>query len=224
MGAGMLESGIGAGLGLLGGVISGIIAKRAHDKYANALSGVNMEMPTGVGQAESVYNNLANQNLPGYNTMLQGIDAGTATTMTRAKELATSPAALMQALIESSVAGEQQKNQLGIQNADYRTRMSAALARFLGGTKAGYENQVNQFNVDKRISALKEKMIGDQQLMQGISGGLGSAFSNFGAGQEMSFEQKRTDALANYFNNAGTGGLNLSDITSMMTNAGLSVS
>ncbi len=223
MGAGLVESGIGAGLGLLGGVISGIVANRAHRKYADALSGINMQMPVGVGQAESLYSNLANQNLPGYETMLQGIDAGTASTMTRAKQLATSPAALMQALIQSSVAGDQQKNQLGIQNADYRTRMSDNLARFLGNTKAGYENQINQFNVDKQISALKEKMIGTQQLMQGITGGLGSAFSNFGARQQAGFQQQRTDALSNYFSNAG-GGLNPSDIWDMATKAGLSVS
>jgi len=200
MAGGYLESGIGAGLGLLGGIISGIIGNRAHQKYANALENVNMDMPEALGQAQTLYNRMAYQQMPGYETMLQGVDANTANTMTQAKDITNSPAALLDALIQSSTAGDNQKREIGIDNANYQTQMAQALARFLGVTKAGYENEVNQFNVDKQISALKERMLGTKELMQGITGGLGSAFANWGAGQQDYFQQQKAKALMAYFN------------------------
>lgn len=204
---GLLQSGIGAGLGLIGGIISGIIGNRAHQKYANALENVNMAMPEALGQAQSLYNRMAYQQMPGYETMLQGVDANTANTMTMAQQVANSPAALLDALIQSSTAGENQKRNIGIENANYQTQMAQNLARFLGTTKAGYQNEINQFNVDKQISALKERMLGTQELMQGITGGLGSAFSNWGAGQQANFQQQRANALMNYFNGGSSSGV-----------------
>jgi len=197
---------IGAGVGLLGGVLGGIFGHRAHNKYADQLMGVNLAMPTAAGQSESLYNTLANQNMPGYLNMLTGIQSGIGSGVTQAENVSSSPDAILNTLAQLTTAGQQQANQLGVQNANYRTQGLSNLARFLGSTKAGYENEINQFDVNKQISAMKERMLGSQELMKGITGGLGSAFSNFGAGEQVKFQSQQANALSNYFGNAGNYG------------------
>lgn len=204
---------IGAGAGLLGGIISGIIGNRAHKKYADQLENVNLDMPTGVGQAESIYNTLANQNMPGYENLLTGIQSGIGSGVTQAENISSSPDAIINALAQLTTSGQQQANQLGVQNANYRTQGLSNLARFLGGTKAGYQNEINQFDVNKKISAMKERMLGSQELMQGITGGLGSAFANFGAGEKLNFQNQQANSLSNYF--GGNNRLSMDDISSL---------
>jgi len=201
--AGLLGS-IGSGLlGLIGGIASGIVANKAHQKYANELMNVQMQMPSAVGQAEGIYNRLANQNIPGYQDMLQGLQSGVASQMTQAEQASSSPTAILNALAGASTRAQQGAQQLGIQNANYRTQGEQNLANFLGTTKAGYENQINQFNVDKQISAMKERMLGTQQLMQGITGGIGSAFSNFGQSQQLGMQQEQANAMSDFYKSIG---------------------
>jgi len=192
---------IGAGVGLLGGILSGIFGKRAHNKYADELMKVNLPMPTAVGQSESLYNTLANQNMPGYLNMLTGIQSGIGSGLTQAENVSSSPDAILNTLAQLTTAGQQQANRLGIQNANYRTQGLSNLARFLGTVKAGYQNEINNFNVNKQISAMKERMLGSQELMKGITGGIGAAFSNFGAGEQLGFQNQQANALSNYFGN-----------------------
>jgi len=220
-----LTSLVGAGVGLLGGILQGISAKKAHEKYANELMKVNLGMPGAVGQAEGIYNRQANQNMPGYLDMLTGIQSGIGSGMVQAEQASSSPTAILNTLAQLTTSGQQQANRLGVQNANYRTQQLGALANFLGSTKAGYQNEINQFNVDKQISAMKEKMLGSQALMKGITGGLGAAFSNFGAGEKLGFQQQQTNALSNMFGGGNSGGgMSIGDIMSLLGGGGGAIS
>ena len=211
---------IGAGVNLLTGVVKGIIAKKAHDKYAKRLGEIEMKMPDAIGQAEAVRTDMAYGDMPGFDTMMGDVDAGVAGTMTKAKRLATSPAALMDALIESSTAGEGQKRDLGVQNAMFQNQNQNALARFYSTIKSPAEQKIIQFDIDKEIAINKEQMEGTKELMGGIEGGIGSAFSAFGAGKQLSFMEDRNEMMKRYWmmggtNTGGSGGSGGTDINAL---------
>jgi len=195
---------IGAGLNLVTGIAKGIIAKKAHDKYAKTLDGIKMEMPNAVLQAEGIKSDLAYGDMPGFDTMMGEVDSGTASMMTKAKQVATSPAALMDALISSSTAGEQQKRQLGVQNAQSQMQNQDSLADFFSRVKAPAEARIDQFEIDKEIAIAKEGMQGTQELMGGIEGGIGSAFSAFGQGKQLELMGDRNKLMQEYWNGGGS--------------------
>jgi len=194
----------GAGINLVTGIVKGITAKKAHEKYAKELSGLSMEMPSAISEVEGIRSDLAYADMPGYADMMAGVDSGTATTMTGAKKVATSPSALMDALISSSTAGEAGKRELGIKNAMFQREGQSDLARFLSTVKAPAEQRINQFEIDKQIGVAKENMMGSKALMEGIEGGIGSAFGAFGSGVKLDDMQKRTQGLLDYWGNGGS--------------------
>ena len=197
---------IGAIMGaanLATGIAKGIVAKSAHNKYAKQLESMEMKMPDAVSQAEGVRTDLAYGDMPGFADMMAGVDSNTASTMTQAKQVATSPAALMDALVQSSTAGEQGKRELGVQNAQAQQTNQASLARFFESVKSPAEQRIIQFDIDKKIASNKERMQGTADLMGGVEGGIGSAFSSFGQGEQLDFMSDRNDAMKSYW---GTGG------------------
>lgn len=204
---------IGAGVNLVTGIVKGIIAKKAHDDYANKLGKIEMKMPGAIGQAEAIRTDMAYGDMPGFSTMMGDVDAGTAGTMTQAKQMATSPAALMDALIQSSTAGEQQKRGLGTQNAMFKNQNQNLLARFYSTIKSPAEQKIIQFDIDKEIAINKEQMEGTKELMGGIEGGIGSAFSAFGSGKQLGFMSDRNEMMKQYWQTGGgmdgsmTGGM-----------------
>jgi hypothetical protein len=146
---------IGAIMGaanLATGIAKGIVAKSAHNKYAKQLESMEMKMPDAVSQAEGVRTDLAYGDMPGFADMMAGVDSNTASTMTQAKQVATSPAALMDALVQSSTAGEQGKRELGVQNAQAQQTNQASLARFFESVKSPAEQRIIQFDIDKKIA------------------------------------------------------------------------
>lgn len=201
----MLTAGLGAGLNFVTGIAKGIMAKSAHNKYANNLSGLEMEMPSAVKEAEGILKSNANANMAGYADMLAGVDSGTAKTMTQAKDISSSPTALMDALIKSTTAGQQTKTQLGIQNAQYRNAQDERLASFLSSVKAPAEQRINQFDIDKKLAVARERMVADKALMEGIEGGIGSALSGFGAGAQVDYTMAKTKDLERFWEDSNHG-------------------
>lgn len=190
---------IGAGVNLAMGVVKGLVAKGAHKRYAKQLGELEMEMPDAVLQAEGIYGDLAGKGMAGYETLMGGVDTDIASTMTGVKKAASSPTQLINALIETNVAGGQGKRDLGIKNEMAKTSSSKDLARFYSAVKAPAEQRIQQFDIDKQIAIAKEDMMGTKALMEGIEGGIGSAFSAFGAGKKMEFMGDRNEMMKEYW-------------------------
>lgn len=196
---------IGAGLGIVTGIAKGIMGKNAHNNYADDLAGVSMTMPKAILEAEGVKKDLAYGNMPGLSDMLGGADAGTASMMTKAKRVATSPGALIDALVESSTEAEASKRDTMMKNAIFKTQNKDNLANFLAGVKAPAEQAIEEFDVNKKISIMKERMLGDKTLMDGIEGGIGGALSAFGTGSMVDASIAKTNAMKGYWGNVGDG-------------------
>jgi len=191
--------GLATGISAAAGLAKGIVGMIAHNKYAKQLEEMKMKMPGAIGQAEGVYSDLAYGNMPGYDTMLGNVDSGVASTMTQVKRVATSPSALIDALIQSETSGEVQKRDIETKNALYGAQQQSQLGRFLSTVKSPAQQRIIQFDIDKKIAAAKERMQGVNELMQGVSGGIGSAFSTFGQENKLGFMQDQNEMMKKYW-------------------------
>jgi len=160
-----LMAGINAALGLGGG----IMGKIKHDDYANLLEDQELNMPGAMGSAESIYQGLASQGLPGKETIQDSIDATIPGTLSAAKEVVDSPSALLDLLSKSSSSVAEQTRNLGVQDAQAKTQNEAMLADFYTRAKAPMEMQINQFDIQKTLDAERERMLGWSELFGGAS-------------------------------------------------------
>lgn len=195
-----LIAGLTSGLMGIGG---GFIARNQHNKFADYLDKQKVTMPGAMGAAESIFQGNASQGLPGKETIEDDIQTQIARTMGLGKEVADSPSALLDLLAKSHESASGNMRQLGVQDAAAKMQNRVALAEFLSRAKAPMELGVQNANMELGIASQREKMMGTQELLQGITNGLGgmtTGFSNFEMEKAM---KDRNDLLKNYFDLPG---------------------
>lgn len=162
---GLLSTLVGAG--------SGLLANKSHRDFADYLNDQKFTMPTAMDSAESEFRNIASKGLPGKETIEDDIQSQVARSIGLGKQVADSPSALLDLLSKSNEMATSNLRQLGIQDASAQLGNRMQLAEFLSRAKAPMEAMIDDKNINLGISAERERMMGTQELIQGITGGLG---------------------------------------------------
>lgn len=189
---------------LVPGVISGIVGKRQHDKYADMLSGLEMRVPSSVADAERIYGTLAESGLPGYEVKREQAREVLPSSLNAYKDIVDNPAALMQAMQTSEQNVNKQLTELAISDAVAKAQNLSNLAQFKGTTKAGWEGKVQDFNIQKEMAVGQEEMLGVKELLQGITGGISGGISGAMAGLNLQGQLDLNKVLQQAY--AGMGG------------------
>lgn len=203
---------ISAGLNLATGIAKGIVAKNAREQYIESLKKANMTMPESIKVADLMMGDMAGRGLAGYDTLQSNVESSGAEAFTQGKKVATSPAALMDLITKVDTNRSKSMMELGVQDAMTRDKNYNAYASFLSRVKAPAEQRLQQFKIDKRLAIAREKMLATKELMEGISGGLGSGLTSLGQGAELSAAKKEGDTLSQFWNNSGGGDMGGGDM------------
>ena len=190
---------LASGTSLLTGILNGIFGERAHEKYAQALNDTHLHMAGGIKEAESIYQNMANNGLPGKDLILQDLLGQEQNGIAQAKTVAESPSALLEAITRMNGNTQNAINSLDVKDAETRNANTNALARFLSLVEAPAENRIDQFEANKKISIAKEHMLGTKDLLGGIENGIGSALSTYGSMKKLDYLNSQNDALKKYW-------------------------
>jgi hypothetical protein len=159
---------------------SGIIGKTQHDKYANLIEDQELEMPGAIGKAESIYDQLASQGLPGKETIQGDIESMIPANLSVAKEVVDSPSALIDLIGKTSAQTSDQMRKLGVADASAKVQNQAQLGSFLSQVKAPMEMDINKFGIERDLSAQRERMAGWSELTQGVAGASNIGMKYFG--------------------------------------------
>lgn len=188
-----LMSGIQAALGLAGGAVG----MWQHNKYANLLEDQNLTMPDAMGKAESIYGGLASQGLQGYDTIQQNIESRMPSTINLAKETVDSPSALIDLLAKTNAESAAQTRQLGVQDAQAKSYNQNVLGDFLSRAKAPMEMQLQQFEIQKKLDAERERMLGWSELFGSAVGAGNIGMQYFGNLANQDYMKKMMDFIVN---------------------------
>lgn len=197
------------GLGIISGalgVAGGIAGKISHDKYAKFLDNLQLDVPDAVYQAEGVYNELASQGLQGKDVIASDIEGTMSSNINTAKEVVDSPSALIDLLAKSSGDVSKQMRQLGVQDSQVQQQNKAMLGNFLANTKAPIELNINQLNMERKIAAQRERMVGTSELFGGLTQGLTGFTSGYAAFQQNKGMNNLNENLKSFFNVDQNGG------------------
>jgi len=167
--------GIGLATGILSGLFgvgSGILANQQHRKFADYLGNLKYNMPSAMSSAEAEYRGLAGHGLAGKETIKDDIVSQLARTMGLGKQVAKNPSELLDLLSKTEDSVTSNLRQLGIQDETAKLSNRMRLAEFLSRVKAPMEASIEDKMINLGISKEREKMVGIQELLKGISGGL----------------------------------------------------
>jgi len=203
-----LIAGLTSGLVGVGG---GLLAKKAHNKFADYLDKQEVKMPGAMDTAEGIFQANASQGLPGKETIEDDIQSQIARTLGLGKEVADSPSALLDLLAKSNESATGSIRQLGVQDASAKLHNRAMLGDFLSRAKAPMELNIANQNMELGIASQRERMMGTQELLQGITNGLGGITTGF-ANHEMQKNMK--DQIAKMDEWFGLGGAGSSVVQS----------
>lgn len=187
-------------LSVLPGLLGGIFGKSEHNKYAELLMQQKLTMPEGISEAESIFGKKAQEGLIGKDLIGASIDENLSNTIRTAKTVADSPSALIEALIQGSTSAAEQKRKLGVEDATVRSGNEAMFANFLANVKAPAEARLEEFEINKILSAQAEKMKGTSALFGGIASGIGTGLSTYGNLEQLDFLKTKSETLKNFWN------------------------
>ena len=119
--------------------------------------------------------------------------------MRTAKSVADSPSALTEALISGQAGLSEQKRKLGVVDAETKARNEELFANFLANVKAPAEARIQEFDINKILSAQKEKMAGTQDLWGGISSGVGAGLSAYGNIKQLDYLRNKSDLMNQFW-------------------------
>jgi hypothetical protein len=197
-----LIAGIASGLANIGG---GLLARRSHNKYADFLNEQKVEMPGAIGAAESEFRGMASQGLPGKDAIADDIQSQIARTLGLGKEVADSPSVLLDLLAKSNESATSSVRQLGVQDASAKLQNRAMLADFLSRAKAPMELNIANQNMELGIASQRERMMGTQELLQGITNGLGGMTTGFANHETQKYMKDKIAQMDNWFGLGGAG-------------------
>lgn len=184
-------------------IAGGIAGYFSHRKYAKLIEKQNLTMPSGIKDAETMYRRNARTGLPGKDLMERSVQGMVPQALTNAKRISSSPSELMGALSASMSAANGGMVDLQLADAQNRQQTLGALAQFLSTTKAGAENRIEDFRINRDLSAQRERMAGLSELFGGISGGAASGVQGFMAGKTYDLQKQMLATGQNPWNNSG---------------------
>jgi len=184
-------------------IVGGIVAKKSHDTQADLVGRTKLDMPTGVVDAERILRENADQGLPGYDKYKGDIMGTMAQGLSAYKDVIDNPAAILGALSSSQTNMNDALSELSIKDAMTKLQNEQSLAGFLGGTKAGTQMHINEYNNQMKIGAGEEKQRGTAELMQGITNGISSGVQTYGNEKQLGFTEDMLKNMSNYWKTSG---------------------
>jgi len=167
-------------LSMIPNLAAGIGGKVAHDNYADSISGLKLDTPTGLTEAEAMLRKMAGTGLPGVDTIKGNIEGTLPQTIEAMKEVVGNPAMLLGAINDAQGGVVSQLSDISIKDAMTKIQNSSTFANFLSSVKALFQVQQNQYANDVKLGMEKEKLMGWKELFGAISSGTSGAVSTYG--------------------------------------------
>ena len=175
-------------------IINGITSLSASEDYADQLGeiGKGQQVSEATKRGESIYRELSNQGLPGYETEKAEIDTQIPTTLNQIKDYVSS-GSLVDAVSSLSANVAKQKRQLSAANEAALLENKRNYANYLGGVSGPQEMSVQDKQTQLAIAQAYEKLLGKQSGMTwantgvgGLEKGISDIFSTPGISQYIS--------------------------------------
>jgi hypothetical protein len=182
---------------LVPNIVSGIVSKVAHNKYAKLLDGIKMDMPSQYDEARGIYQKLAATGLPGVDQAKLDLMGNVPTTLNAYKEVADNPASILGALSDAQTGVNKGLTDLSIKDAVAKISNMQGLGEYMQ-REGLMENNIEKYNNEIKMSAGAERMAGTAELLKGITGGVGGGISAFG-------NMQMANDLSAYYNPIKTG-------------------
>ena len=171
--------------------VSSIVQNSQRKDYQETLKKQQMTMPSGITEAEMIYQQLANVGLPGAEKMKENLFATAAANLSEARRTTGNMSDYMEILNRAFTGAEDRASGIDIQDAQAKAANMGALAQFLSGVKAPAEQNIQNFNIQKALDIEREKMNSTNNIFKTIEAGVGSGMDIYG-------KQMYQDYLNNY--------------------------
>jgi len=149
-------------------IVNAKISWDAHDRYARLLETLQLDLPSAIIQAETGYRELARRGLPGIEQYKQDVLNLFAQSMTEADKTGNINTRMSQ-LSSSQKMVTDALSSLNLQDMSQQMRNQLTLLKFLDTVKAPYQQNILEFDIQKKLAAEQERMIGGQEAMQGAT-------------------------------------------------------
>ena len=180
----MLGALIGGGVSALTGIISGAVAKKQHNKYADILNKQTFEIPESVGTANDIMANLSTQGIVGMDRIAEKTRSSLPSSVSAYKDIVDNPMALLGATQTAEQNVNDKLAEFYIGDAAAKAENMRKYAGFQSDVVAGWEGKKDEFEREKALAIQREKMAGTKELLQGVTGGLQTGFSTFAGLQQ----------------------------------------
>lgn len=171
--------------------VSSIVQNSQRKDYQETLKKQQMTMPSGITEAEMIYQQLANVGLPGAEKMKENLFATAAANLSEARRTTGNMSDYMEILNRAFTGAEDRASGIDIQDAQAKAANMGTLAQFLSGVKAPAEQNIQNFNIQKALDIEREKMNSTNNIFKTIEAGVGSGMDIYG-------KQMYQDYLNNY--------------------------
>jgi hypothetical protein len=191
--------GLAIGAGLLSAapsIIGGISANKSYKEHAKLLEGMKLDMPGELNIVQEIMRQRMGQDMPGYSQAKTDVMETMPSTLRALKEASSSPSTILASLadIQSGVATN--INQLNVQNALSKLNAEQAYTGFLSSVMAPMKMQKQQYENQAKVAGSESRMMGKQQLFQGLTSGVQQGISGgMGMYTGLSMNQAQTELL-----------------------------
>lgn len=149
-------------------IVNATISWHAHNRYADLLESLELDLPDAISQAETGYRQLARRGLPGIDQYKQDVNNLFAQAMTEADKTGNLNTRMGQLQTSQKMVTDA-LTKLNLQDMSQQMRNQLTLLKFLDSVKAPYEQNIKEFDIQKTLAAQQERMKGTQEAMQGAT-------------------------------------------------------
>lgn len=187
-------------------LVGGAVSYFGHKKYADTIADLKLDTPSGLTEAEKILRGNVNRGLPGYETMKGDILGSIPQTLEGLKEMASNPAAVIGGLNDAQSNVTSELSDLAVKDAMAKLASNSQLAQFLSGTKANFQTAQQQYANDVKMSVAKERLMGLQEAIGGVSQGVTSGMSSYGNFTALENYKGMYNPWTDFINNTGNTG------------------
>lgn len=179
-------------------MIEGLFSNDAAGDTAAKIERQKLTVPPEMLKAVALAREQAYSNMPGYDTYKENIDELLPKVAGQAKEVSSSPSAVIGLM--SKALGETNKayQDLAIKNVGYHT---SALNQYqdMLTRKSGMDLAVQQGNVNTNKEAIYQEAQGTKDLMSGINQGIGTGLNTYAMMKELGYDEEMSKWMHEYF-------------------------
>jgi hypothetical protein len=184
-------------------LVSSLTQNKQRKEYQEILDKQNMTIPSGITEAEQIYKQLANVGLPGAENIKENIFAAAAGNLSEARRTTGNMSDYLEILNRAFTGAEDRATGVDVQDATMKATNKGQLAQFLAGTKAPFEQQIQEFNIQKALDSQREKMNSTNNIFNTVEAGVGAGMDFYGKSLYLDYQKEYLDNMKNSWNNPG---------------------